>query len=58
MKNFFLVSYIGGHFLCILGLIFKVKVQDRNILGFAKTSNIFGVCLIFFFFFGGGGGKK
>ena len=32
-------------------LTLKVKVQDRNIFGFAKISNIFGVCLISFFFF-------
>ena len=48
---------VGGAFLYILGLFLKVKVQNGNtILGVAKISNIFWVCLIFLMFLWGGGG--
>ena len=47
----------AGALLYILGLFLKVKVQNGNtILGVAKISNIFWVCLIFLIFFVGGGG--
>ena len=37
------LNYIKGSFLCILGCFPKVKVQNGDIYGAAKISNIFGV---------------
>ena len=44
-----------GLFLCILGSFLKVIIQNGDILGVAKISNIFWGCLKFRIFWGGGG---
>ena len=40
-------------FLCTLGSFLKVNIQNRDIFGVAKISNIFLGCFKFLIFFGG-----
>ena len=46
------MDWFYGSFLCNLGSFLKVNVQNRDIFGVAKISNMFGICLIFQIFLG------
>ena len=47
------IGLVWGSFLCILGSFLKVNVQNWDIFGVAKISNIFWGCLKFLIFFWG-----
>ena len=61
---YFIFAAGVGSFLCILGSLLKIKVQNRNVFyvfwGLLKFQMLFWVCLVFliFFFWGGGGANS